>query len=305
MQTLEELLEALVAEIRARNTGRGLQSLPLSEEFPDWFAKRHSLLPFTTPALFKILADSHMIFIVPVVEADRRERIRRVEGYAVAEGNIIKNMVGHFGDELIRAYSAEFSAKYSVERIIREFFPRIKEYNNTELGRMANIVINLMACQSNLERNILEYGQKWREKRLREEIGKSPPLESFLDRDGGGECDGAEDPGGEAVPPKSRRATDAARIEEFRAYSNKNTIEKTLAVYGIEFYTRVCFREYRFGLIRKLVEEDRITDAGDLRTVKLILQKTRANSDQDLNLQTYAHDINALEKALNEKLKKG
>lgn len=307
MKTLADLLYAIIVDTRSRNTLRGIQSLPLSDEFSEWIAKRYSLAPFSIPALFRILADSHMLFIIPVVEADRRERVRRIEGYVVAEGNIIKEMVQFFGDELVRAYSAEFSMKYSVDRIIREFFPRLKEYNNTEVGKTANILINLMASQSTLERNIMEFGQKWREKRLGEEIEKAPPLESFLDT---GDEDGRGDRGGgekesPAGSSKNRRATDATRIEEFRKYSGKNSIEKTIAVYGVEFYVRVCFREYQFSLVKRLVEENRIADAGDLRTVKGILQKTRANSDQDLNLQNYANDINALEKMINEKLKKG
>ncbi|MBN2077714.1 MAG: hypothetical protein JW838_02030 [Spirochaetes bacterium] len=307
MKTLGELLDAIIVDIRARNTGRGVQSLPLSDEFPEWIARRYSLLPFSMPTLFKILADSHMLFIIPVVEADRRERVRRVEGYVVAEGNIIKDMVEYFGDELIRAYSTEFSMKHSIERIIREFFPRLKEYNNTEVGKAASILINLMACQSTLERNIMEYGQKWREKRLREELEKAPPLESFLDAGNENESERPDSSRKEAgtATANSRRATDTARIEEFRKYSRKNTIEKTIAVYGVEFYARVCFREYQFTLVKKLVDENRIATLADLQTVKRILQKTRANSDQDLNLQTYANEINALEKSINEKLKKG
>ncbi|TFH43548.1 MAG: hypothetical protein E4G96_00880 [Chrysiogenales bacterium] len=305
MKTLAELLQAITMEIRKKHTGRSLQSLPLSDEFPQWIAERYSLLPFATHTLFKILADSHLIFIIPVVEADRKERIRRVEGYVVAEGNIIKSMVEFFGDELIRAYSTEFSMKYSVERITKEFFPRLKEYNNTELGKIANILINLMGCQMTLGRNIMQYGQKWQEKQLGEEIEASAPLESFIDSGNGGLGREKGSPSKPAAPDSSRRATDAVRIEEFNKYSSGNTIEKTIAVYGIEFYSRVFFREYRFTLLKKLIEEDRITKNEDLRVVKKILQKTRSNSDQDFKLQAFAHDINSLEKSINEKLKKG
>ena len=86
---------------------------------------------------------------------------------------------------------------------------------------------------------------------------------------------------------------------------SKNSIEKTLTVYGVEFYSRVCFREYQFGLIQKLIEDGHINERDDLMLAKKMLQKTRANSDQDLNLQKYAHDINDLEKLINEKIKKG
>jgi len=73
----------------------------------------------------------------------------------------------------------------------------------------------------------------------------------------------------------------------------------------VEFYSRVCFREYQFTLVQKLIEDGHIADSDDLMQAKKMLQKTRANSDQDLNLQKYAHDINDLERIINDKLKKG
>src|SRR4030042_15162 len=240
MKDLEEHLNTIYIDITKRKTERSPHPVPLSEDFYDEIEKRYSLIPHAIPTLFKILADSHKIFSFTVVEADRKERIRRGDGFVVTEGNIIKSLLEYYGDELIRAYSHEFSMKYSIERIIKEFFPKLNEYNNTHLGKTANIVIHLMSFQSTLERNIMQYGQKWQENQLRIEIEKRAPIEFFIG-DGMGKTETGRDDEDEVTPEKSRRAIDAAKYEEFKKYMSKNSIEKAVIVYGVEFYTRVCF----------------------------------------------------------------
>lgn len=303
MNDLEELLNAIYIDIRKRNTERGLQAIPQSDEFFEQITKTYSLIPYAIPRLIKILVDSHRIFSFTIVEADRKERIRRVEGFIVAEGNIVKDLLQRYGDELVRAYSHEFSTKYSVERIIKEFYPKIQDYNNTHLGKIANMVIYLMGIQSNLERNIMQYGVKWQEKQLRTEIENSDPIDYFIETETGTKLavDSASKNAGEQGP----RATDAAKYEDFKRYLTKNSVEKTITVYGIEFYSRVCFREYQFSLVHKLIEDGIVHETEDLKLVKKMLQKTRSNSDQDLNLQKYANDINDLEKLINNRIKQG
>jgi len=303
MKDLEELLNAVYIEIRKRNSGRSPQAIPQSDEFFDFIMKKYSLIPFGIPNLIKILVDCHKIVSFKIIEADRKERIRRVEGLVVTEGNIVKSLLDSYSDELIKEYSHEFSTKYSVERIIKEFFPKLDAYNNTTLGKTANIVINLMSVQSQLERNIMQYNPKWQETQMKADIEKSEPISFFIENKDARPAP-QEPKAVAAVEEKSQRITDKVKYEEFKKYISKNTIEKTLAVYGIEFYTRVCFREYQFSLMEKLIEEEHIWDKDDLRLIKKMLQKIRANSDQDLNLQEYANDINSLEKLINAKIKK-
>ncbi|MBN2159945.1 MAG: hypothetical protein JW807_11165 [Spirochaetes bacterium] len=301
MNTLEQLLNTIYADIRKRNTGRGLQAIPCSDEFFGTIAKSYSLVPFAIPKLIKILVDSHKIFSFKLADADRKQRTARIDGFVVTEGPIIKSLLDFLNDELVRAYSQEFSAKYSVERIIKEILPKLDAYNNTHLGRTTNIVISLMGFQSTLERNIMQYGQKWQEKQMREEIEKSDPISSFIDSKGAMTASVKDE---ESYDDSHRRATDTQKYEELKKYMSKNSIGKTINVYGVEFYTRVCFREYQFLLVQKLIEDGHIHKREDLNDVKTLLRKTRSNSDQDTNLQKYAHDINDLEKLINSTLKK-
>ncbi len=303
MNDLEELLNTIYVDIRKKNTDRGLQAIPQSDDFFEYLARTYSLIPYAIPKLIKILVDSHKIFSIKIVEADRKERVRRVDGFVVAEGNIIKTLLERFSDEMIRAYSQEFSTKYSVERIIKEFLPKIQEYNNKPLGKIANVVIYLMNIQSILERNIMQYGANWQEKQLKSEIEKSDPLSCFVESKDTQPSSGSMREPSREPGEGGRRTADAVKYEDIQKYLSKNSIEKTLAVYGVEFYSRLCFREYQFPLVQKLIEEGIIHLTDDLKLVKKMLQKTRANSDQDLNLQKYARDINSLEKLINEKIK--
>lgn len=303
MNDLEELLTTIYIDIRKRNTERSQHAIPQSDEFYDYLTSAYSVIPFAAPKLIKILVDSHKVFSFKIIEADRKAHIRSIEGLVVAEGNIISVLLDQYSDELIRLYSNEFSAKYSIERIIKEFLPKLDQYNNTPLGIVTNMVINLMSIKSILERNIMLYGIKWQEKKLQEEIGKSDPLNFFIDT-GADKAKSAGDVQQQASK-ELQRSTDVAKYEDLKKYLSKNTIEKTLTVYGVEFYSRVCFREYQFSVIRKLVEDEIIYEKMDLMLVKKMLQKTRSHSDQDLNLQKYANEINDLEKLINSKIKKG
>ena len=302
MNNLEELLNGICGEIRKRNTERNMWAIPQSEEFFNDITKKYNLIPFAIPKLIKILVDSHKIFQFVVVEADRKEKIRRTDGYVVTEGNILKTLLEYYSDELVRAYSHEFSKKLGIDKIIKEFVPNMTAFNNTVVGKTANIVINLISLQSVLERNIMLYGHKWQEKQLALEIEQSDPLSAFIENEvAAARGEGIKEP----APNGSakRRATDAEQFEEFKKNSSKYPLEKTLAVYGVEFYTRVCFREYQFELVQKLVDDKIINDKDDLLTIKKLLQRERANSDKDLNLQKFAAHINNLEKSINAMIK--
>ena len=307
MNDLEELLNNICIDVRKKNTERSPRSIPQSDEFYEFCSKKYKLIPFGVPALFKILVDSHKIFQFNIVEADRKERILRIDGFAVTEGNIIKSLVDFYTDELIREFSDEFAKRYSIDKILKEFMPIINDYNNTSLGRVANIVINLMSLQSVLERNIMQYGVKWQEKQLKIEIEKSDPISYFLDLEDGGRT--AQVSKREALMPAGeagiKKTGERSRLKEFTSYSNKNSIEKTLTVYGVEFYTRVCFRDNQYSLVQKLIEEGVIREKEDLLSIKRLLQRERLSSDTDMNIQKFANDINNLEKSINAILKQG
>jgi hypothetical protein len=251
-----------------------------------------------------MLVDSNKIFTFLIVEADRKERIRRVDGFLVTEGNLIKELAGFYEERLIKIYSEEYQKKLvSAEKVLGDMGDVASEHNNTKLGITANIVMAIIGCQKLLEKNIMNYGPKKQQQKLEEVLKKSEPLSSFI-ADPAIAGDGNKKK--EQEQKKSaRRAVDSKKFEEFQKNAINYSIDKTLAVYGVEFYTRVVFREYKFGLMEKLVKEGKISKKSDLLVIKQFLQRERANSDKDLNLQKYAGELNSLEKTINSILKQG
>jgi hypothetical protein len=152
----------------------------------------------------------------------------------------------------------------------------------------------------------MEYGTKWQESRLRVEVEKCDPIDKFLEMAGKGVQSSPKKPHtDEVVRPVENQAAYPSQYHDIKKYASKHSVEKALVVYGVELYTRVCFRDNQYALIQKLVEEGIIADRGDLRVIKSLIQKERINSDTKPELQEYALEINNLEKAVNQRLKQG
>jgi hypothetical protein len=100
-----------------------------------------------------------------------------------------------------------------------------------------------------------------------------------------------------------QRAVDSADYDKFTEFSGRNPVKKTLALYGIDFYIRVCFRKYQFQHVIKLVEDSVISKDHELVQVKRLLAEVRKNADRDMKLQEFSIDINLLEKVINKNLK--
>ena len=169
---------------------------------------------------------------------------------------------------------------------------------------MANIAISLGYFEKNLEWNISKYNAAFQAKELDVQLSIAGSLDFYLQKkDGAVKETGKMSAQKKSDDNNSRRAVDAEHIDEFRDYLKKNTLERTLNVYGVEFYTRVCFRDYQFSQIRRVIDFGLVKKRTDLMTIKRLLLRERGNADQDLKIQEYAQEINLLEKAINDKLK--
>lgn len=296
MENLKELLASIYGDIYKKNEAGGNNAIPTSAEFHDEIINTYNLIPFGIPKLIKILIDAHKIFSFPIVEADRKQKLRRIEAYVVCHGPIIKKLKKQYEDDLIKEYSHEFQKKLNPDIILKEFVPLLDKYNNSKLGKVTNIVLNLRHYDVLIEKSIMKYASSWQEKQLDNEIQRSDQLSAFINRPSDGKSD-------------DYIRNPIKNIESDQAFDTKKipsnySIEKTIAIYGIEFYTRLCFRDYQYNLIQKLIEQGVIIEQEDLQTIKKMLQKERANADKDMKLQEHAQEINLLDKCLNEHLKK-
>lgn len=303
--SLTDLVMAVFEEIKDRNTRPVKDPVPLSSPFHHYLAKKFGIKEEKVPDLMNILKNAKMIFALTLAGSEHSAAGSLV-GYVITRGDVIQQARKRSEEALEKLYTDDFHRKIPSEKIISEFRSKRDEYANTPLGITANMVSLLIHFQSLLERNILQYSDKIKEKLLNEEIEKKGPLDNYLA--------GVTDPTLKKATLKTpesarqndeqRRAKDSAKYEELRIHSGGDSPEKTLKLYGIEFYTRVCFRDYQFSHMQKLVEDGYIEKSHDLKTVKTLLEKERMNSDKDLRLIDYASDINKLMKCLNDRLKK-
>ncbi len=303
MEGVRELLDCVCNEIKSRNITLSDESVPLTTEFFDYLTGKYNLIPFTIPRLVKMLIDSHMIVSFPVIEADRRTKARRNEGYVIADTDIIGSLIPVYEETLKNAYAQQFGKRYNIERIMQEFIPLLDKYNNTDVGKAATIVLNLRDIRGTIIKNAVKYSEKWRESQIAIELKKAEPLSYYMDTRA---IDTAGNEGDlDRGDVRDKRSGDQEQTAELKKHAKRESIESTLAVYGIEFYTRVCFKDYQYALIQKLVDQGVIKKKQDLAIIKRMLQKERQNADHDPRINEYAADINSLEKVINGKLKEG
>jgi len=295
MDEIRILLYNIYEEIFRLNLLPDDTSIPVSGVFIEKISAKFGLIPFNVPELLKALENSRMIFSFDIVVENRMKRVRGLKGYVITKGDIIRSLKTIYSERFMELYTIEFNKKIPVEKALHDVFTRLNEYNNTPLGKLCYTAIGLEDCGKKLQSNILNYSEKNQQKLLEAEVERIRDMGFFVKEE-------TADDAGDESRGKNRRSTDRTRFQELSAYTDKYSVEKTLAVYGINLYARICFREYQFSFIAQLIEDD-IFKQADLRAIKNLLQSVRANSDRDQNLQNYAAEINRIQKALNNKIK--
>ncbi len=293
--SLKELILNIQKQIEDRNIRLDDKAIPFSDEFIPRLVHRLGIAPDKVGELLNLMANSNMIFIIEVVKADRAKKASPIDGYVIPRGDTVAKLRENYESELAKQYAVEFNVSISPSRVVREIEGRLDDLNNTHLGRLARIAYKLGHLQRTLEWNISRYNPREQEKELDVQLSMNPDLAYFMT---------PSNSNNEEKKDSQRRVLDNSQYDDFVSYSRRNSLERTLAVYGAEFYSRVCFRDYQFNLIKKVVDDGLIKKKEELQIIKKLLQKERSNADRDLKIQEYANDINNLEKAINEQLKK-
>ncbi|GIX43158.1 MAG: hypothetical protein KatS3mg129_2891 [Leptospiraceae bacterium] len=91
----------------------------------------------------KLLNESNFLFIIHIVEPDTILKIPGIYGYVVAELEIIEKLLSVYNKKLEKVYEIEKRKLAGAETIIRELMPKVKELNNTNLGKVLNICLML------------------------------------------------------------------------------------------------------------------------------------------------------------------
>jgi hypothetical protein len=302
-----DLVKAVYGEILYRNTSISKDVIPVSTEFYPYLTKKLNIDPDKIPEIMEILSEAKMIFSFVLANSSIKQDI--VSGFVVTKGDIILTALKRSNESLETLYSNECNRKIPAEKLILELSGKREKYNNTPIGIAANISMMLSHYRSLLERNILQYSDKIQMKLLTEALRDKHSVEEYIKKPekikpkAAGSSFKREIHAEETPSEPSKPNSESTIINEFKSFSKNHPIEKTLKIYGIELYTRSCFRDYQFNLIQKLLDDGHISTQDDLLKIKQLLEKERMNSDENIKLNEYAAEINSLMKCINDKLK--
>ncbi len=304
--TVTDLVLNIFDEIEKRNKRPDNRAIPETDEFYPYLEKKFNIRSDAIEILLEVLVNSHKIFSFEIISEDKKKYVNAKEGFVISEINVIRNLLNFFEKELVRLYFENFEVHLSPMKIVKAISGSLKEYNNTPFGRVANIVVKLVKFEEILKvdyayvRDARKFSPEWKEKKFEEEVEKCPQVEELLKS----EKKPIEEKNSKDVKINNkRRRSDTVSDSETIINTFQKSIEKSLAVYGVEFYTRICFREYKFNLMVKIVAEKFVNSKNDLLIIKDHIKRVRSHSDRDMKLQKFAKEINRLERLVNERLK--
>lgn len=239
--------------------------------------------------LLTALRDSHYIFIVSIVAPDPNLFVYGEDAYVFAEPFILNELKRHSEETLEKLYEASNYKRKSAFQITRELFPKIKEFNNTPLGRSINLSVMLEEFQRMLTAQSYEYTDQWRRTKLQEifkdEVIASEELANAAIKD--------YDP--------TKRAVDQLKEQTPKEKVDQNWV-KAKENFSTEFLLRVHFRKYEFDVVKKLIQSGKLKDEKDIKYVRDTLQLMENRMDQDNLLKRYATEMVELRRYAQAKL---
>ncbi|MCW7503350.1 hypothetical protein ND855_04365 [Leptospira sp. 1 VSF14] len=240
--------------------------------------------------LLTSLRDSHYIFVVSIVSPDPNLFVYGEDAYVFAEPFILNELKKHSEESLEKLYEASNYKRKSAFQITRELFPKIKEFNNTPLGRSINLSVMLEEFQRMLTAQSYEYTDQWRRNKL-QEIYKDEVLiaEELANSANFREND------------PTKRAIDQLKDQAPKEKIDSNWV-KAKENFSTEFLLRVHFRKYEFDIVKKLIQSGKLKEAKDIKYVRDTIQLMESRMEQDNLLKRYANDMIELRRYAQAKL---
>ncbi len=277
--------------ILSQNALNSVDAVARSDEFVPVLQSRIGLSYDEIARCIRILKDTNRIFVFDVVREDRNRGLKRVEGYVDSDLSTLRRLKSIFHMELTNLYEDEFGKRVPVHQVIRELLPKAHQYSGSMLGFRLNVSVMLEEFEIALEKHFNEYTESRKDELLNslleeiedETVEQSAPAEDTKQTD--------------IEKASGNRALDTPRGEELSGASLAN-IERTLQIYGVEFFYRVNLRKYNFSVIRSAIERKVINSKKDLNLLKEMLRKVKTNTALDPELPVHSEEMQLLERAV-------
>ncbi|AOP34615.1 hypothetical protein A0128_12610 [Leptospira tipperaryensis] len=301
MKSLTDVALEIASEIRKINL-QDDDKIPTSDTFVKELMALYSREPEDLRNIIESLREAKVIFVIKIVLPEERAGKMSdpgVDAYAYADLKILTDLKYYAEKKLERLYEATYYKKKSPSLIARELFPKIRELNNTPIGRLVNIAVMIEEFIRMVNNNPNDFQEEFRVQALEEilvskgssptegkDIGEENPTTSFSSSFG---------------PSLSQRATD--RIEEqFNNVNPNSPWGRMVSKFSIDFLLRVHLRKCEFETVRKLIITGKVAEAEHLRLVRDNLLKMEKNIHVDKVLASYLDEMVELRRLTQRKL---
>ncbi|MCX7811973.1 MAG: hypothetical protein N2247_13805 [Leptospiraceae bacterium] len=239
----------------------------------------------------KLLAESNFIFMIQIVKPDTILKIPGIDGYVVAELDIIEKLLAVYNQRLVTIYEAEKRKLAGVETIIRELMPKVKELNNTPLGKVLNICIMLEQFTRIIHERPDHFQDAYRISKLKQFI---PEEDEFKEPE--------EEHEKIQQVEEIRRAVDTEEYQQLSKMNLTGNWAKAVEQFGVQFLIRVHLRKYEFDVLKKLLLQKRIAREEDLIFLRDSLRKMEERSLFNPELKKYLNEIKELKRIVQIKI---
>ncbi|PJZ42779.1 hypothetical protein CH370_06135 [Leptospira kmetyi] len=304
MSALSEVALEIAGEIRKVNL-REDEKIPTSDTFIKELMSLFSREPDDIRNILEVLREAKIIFVIKIVLPEEKATKMNdpgVDAYAYADLKILQDLKYYAEKKLERLYEATYYKKKSPSLITRELFPKIRELNNTPIGRIVNIAVMLEEFIRMMNNNPNDFQEEFRVQAMEEILvskGDTPAEGKDIDEPSRAMNSFSNSFG----PVPSQRAAD--RIEEQAQAANLNPNSpwgRMVSKFSIEFLLRVHLRKCEFETIRKLIISGKVTDEENLRLVRDNLLKMEKNINVDKVLASYLEEMIELRRLTQRKL---
>ncbi|OHD68617.1 MAG: hypothetical protein A2W19_12560 [Spirochaetes bacterium RBG_16_49_21] len=293
---LHKPLEEIFNKIVEYNSRGNHESIPHSDSFEKEVELLIGINKFDIEQIIKTLKDGHKIFSFEIIKEDQDNDIKRVDGYVEADLHTIRKLKNIFQKLLMDEYEKQYTKRLLVHQIIKDIYSRPNTYKNTLIGQIANKAIMLNEYENLMERNFNEYTDSWKSNKLEE---LAAIADKIRQESGPGEADDTAD---NRPPDSGQRAVDSPLYNKYSSDRSKQSLDKVLQIYGVEFFFRINLRKYNFDLLREILESGIINRRADLTIVKELIQKMKANIGKDRKLAEYSDKIYKLERIISRQM---
>ncbi len=279
-----------LAELIKRENQEGREKIPTSDTHLRTWSAQFARSEEDIRKLLYALRDSHFIFIVNIVTPDPNLFVYGEEAYLYAEPFNLSELKKYADESLEKLYEASNYKRKSAFQITRELFPKIKEYNNTPLGKAINLSVMIEEFSRMLTAQSFEYTDHWRKNKIqdifKDEVNAADDLASQIN---------AKD------LEVGKRAVDTYNEQNSKEKIDQNW-QKAKSNFSTEFLLRVHFRKYEFDIIRKLIQTGKLKEEKDLKYVRDTLQLMETRLEQDNILKRYFTEMVELRRYTQAKL---